>query len=519
MRKMNKLLAMLLALVMVLQMVPATGAEVASAAAADSVISFVRPSTSVYAFPGKIYTSSTVHFDTTTTPGVYAFDSATVTDSSQGAYLMGGGDNTNVTHTKDLVLIQTVCIEAMPTASAGLKFVLSDRHKNEDGTSAPGGDLLIGSIYNDNGLKLLLAESIVVDLGVSLGEEFELAIEWNADNSGAVYVDGLCKASSDNVNISRNYAAGDNLYYSYDTPADGAKFYMKDVAVYAGAKAAVAQAFQELMASLDLSQVYADAGLPTSVHCDEGQAAITWTSSDPAVLGHDGKVVETPAADTQVTLTATCAGVTATVVATVVTVDISNDYILPKAQLYAFPGQINTGASSNVDYTTTEGVYVIDSAVIADDQTTAYLNGKTHTANIDHVARNLLLMQTVKIDALPQLTYSSLAESSTGGFTAYIIDRVNAQGADCRTVALTIVNEGGKLYGYLNANAKFDLGVALGEEFQLLINWKTDDSAAVYVDCRRYRCPWLERKRSDRLRLPQPGRRRCEDHLDGRGGV
>jgi hypothetical protein len=109
-----------------------------------------------------------------------------------------------------------------------------------------------------------------------------------------------------------------------------------------------------------------------------------------------------------------------------------------------------------VDYTTNAGVYVIDGNL-----TDACLYGKPLDAAMDHMNRDLLLMQTVTIDAMPQQTYVSAADNSTGGFNIVMIDRVGGDGTNCQTMTATIVNEGGQLVLYFNASTKVDLGVSL----------------------------------------------------------
>lgn len=166
--------------------------------------------------------------------------------------------------------------------------------------------------------------------------------------------------------------------------------------------------------------------------------------------------------------------------------------LTPVTAVYTFPLYINTyaGGNVNVDFTTNEGIYVIDNETAIDALTSindnstnqAYLAGKTYTAAINHLSYDLLAQQTICIEAMPEVAYSADGTGSLGGLVIYLIDRVENNGANCQTMYGTIVNEGGKLYLYVKNSEKIDLGVKLGDTFKLGLQWNKNDSVDVYVN-------------------------------------
>ena len=210
----------------------------------------------------------------------------------------------------DLLLMQTIKIDALPeqdyvdnseSSTGGFKIYMIDR-VNGDGANC---QTITATIVNKGGkLFAYLNADTCIDLGVELGDEFELLIRWNRDNSAAIFVDGKCVGTAKDITVVRGWNGTDQAVYHYQGVEGPVKITWTDAAIYEDPIPAAIEAFNALIAAMDLSEVYGAAQLPTEV----AGAAITWTSSPPAVLANDGKVVAMPAADTAVTLTASCAG-------------------------------------------------------------------------------------------------------------------------------------------------------------------------------------------------------------------
>ena len=128
--------------------------------------------------------------------------------------------------------------------------------------------------------------------------------------------------------------------------------------------------------------------------------AVTWTSSEPTVLGNDGKVVKAPAKDTEVTLTAasTVNGnvytkqFTILVAAAITTADAAADRLLVDYQLTAgakLPTAIAAAPDAKVTWKSSDAALVKDDGTVlgAEGETektvdltaTVALNGKTAT--------------------------------------------------------------------------------------------------------------------------------------------
>lgn len=422
---------------------------------------------------------------------------STVTDASLTAPYASFASlhDTTFSHAEDMVLEQTMRFDALPeSGKQNQSFVGNVLYAHGHSTFIYARDVATGNatafittVQNEGGeLVLYLCNngqysagvSATVKLGKTLGETFQLSIRWNADNSAVVYVDGVQMGSAAAGTVGRPfgapYARGMTYGVCYSNLTGDCKFSISDMKITAVGAGSIA----EDTAETDLATLVAavadktvgDLELPDKLAYTSGAMPIYWTSSNPDVLSNTGKVIS-PEVETQVTLTATAFGQSAQKTVTV----IPNPYVEPTQMLVAFPADCNLVNLFVADKET--GTYTLSGA----SATNAYLMGYTRPA-IDHKTNDLILVQDVKIDALPETAYTFNGSTGNKGLALVLTDRVNGDGQNCEGMLAYIINEGGKLKLYVDDCAAVDLGKGLGEKFTLTIEWNKDNSAYVYVD-------------------------------------
>lgn len=247
--------------------------------------------------------------------GAYTYDNSV--KSGDGVLQTYNRPN-NISHSGDMLLTQTLKIEALPVSvptistpasavsSTGLCFFMTERSGAYNIT-------MLASIHNTaGGLVLYLADGSTTDtkgtavaLNRRVGQTFTLGTQWNRDESVDVYVDGIYLTTVENVTRTFTAIGGSQVVYKYGNLAGIAKFTISDIVVYKGVPTSLAE---EAALNLgDLSAVTGDLTLPTSFNSAYlGAQNIVWSSSDANVISAAGKVTR-PDEDTQVTLTAVTA--------------------------------------------------------------------------------------------------------------------------------------------------------------------------------------------------------------------
>ena len=246
--------------------------------------------------------------------------------SSYGWHVAEAANQASIDHTKDLLIEQDLRIDALPWgASAKLTALntcansvyfsftdVDDRSGNDAGSG------LSIAVYNhypetDGSLWLRLHNdeygsngSLDVSLGKKIGDTFRLSFLWKADNSAVVYVDGVQIAAVENATIGKTGQRGTKCARITYYGKDAANFTVSNMRVSSPSTESVIPAIENAVlngavlenieASLTLPTVYADSIL--------GDIPLTWTSSNPSVLGNDGTVTR-PAGGTAVTVTLT----------------------------------------------------------------------------------------------------------------------------------------------------------------------------------------------------------------------
>ena len=253
------------------------------------------------------------------TDAVWDTENKTVT----GLYQLGFSF---IDHTKDITLIQTLKIEVLPVSTGNFSndqtaddcyyFWLSDvpatSNANADGTA------LFCAIYkadDEGNLKLKICgdrqtanSSEGVILGKKLGDTFRLRIEWLANNSALVYVDGELVHTEANATWTKNQYMGKKciqMRHNATTAGNRVQFTVSDFAVAVASVASVRDEMtvQALLPGVDLSNVQADIALPTVFNSPYlGNIPVRWESSDNDVINSATGEVTKPDSDESVTV-------------------------------------------------------------------------------------------------------------------------------------------------------------------------------------------------------------------------
>jgi len=255
--------------------------------------------------------------NTMKTTGNVADISATATEAfwdvqAQGVSVFYQDGYAFVDHSKDMLVSQTLCFEDLPVsvgkfsgdlqANDSYYFWISDyADKGEsDNIKDNNGTAMMGNIYraNDAGdLYLRIYDgktdqetSERISLGKKLGDTFNLAIRWNADDSAVVYVDSVEIARVNNATVVKTQYMGNKTiqmrYYNV-TEGNTAKFTVSDVHVSVALVDSVADEINAgvLLPGVDLNNVQTDLNLPAAyVSPYLPDIALTWTSDNNAVI-------------------------------------------------------------------------------------------------------------------------------------------------------------------------------------------------------------------------------------------
>lgn len=213
-------------------------------------------------------------------------------------------------HTKNILLTQTLKIDALPV---GTGSVVDDTHASDDSyyfwfsdkkASTTGTGVWCNIYCADAEGNLNLRVNLnagnddsktgeAVSLGKKLGDQFQLAFLWNADDSAVVYVDGKMLCTVENATIGATNSWGARMFrFAYDASGNNASITLSDAALaVTGASSTLGIMNVGNVLTMDLTAVSANLNLPaTYTDTTFGDIPLTWQSSDPSVLGHDGTV-------------------------------------------------------------------------------------------------------------------------------------------------------------------------------------------------------------------------------------
>ncbi len=237
----------------------------------------------------------------------------------------------------DILMTQTIKVEEMPVTEAkfygqdnptyksrttvinSYGFVIGDRITNGP-DSSKWGNTVFCTLHNvgEGRLSLVVVtdyeaevKDVVVDLGVSVGEQFTLETLWKTDDTLVVSVNGVVKAEVKDASFLNNqcYGSTDCVWIRHQSVTAGTtKMTVTNVQLletgYQSIKDEITpEKLQELVG--DLSQVRGNITLPTTVHSEIlGELPVLWTSSDETVISNTGKVIRSEVEDKNVILTA-----------------------------------------------------------------------------------------------------------------------------------------------------------------------------------------------------------------------
>lgn len=271
----------------------------------------VKPSSRILYFPNHLNKSS-YNWDISSSSQWVLDTSSTVNTEYTDAFLGSGGSSKVDHQARNLLMQQTIRIDALPvedfsyndTTSNGLLMYMVDRY-DVDGDGNPDGQYtygILGSIRNAGGGNLVLhvGPNAQFKLNRKLGQTFTLGMQWNMDDTVDVYVDYVYIGSVANGTLALPWAGSDNITYNYRDLSDDVKVTLSGVAVYEGIPAANAgkltqqgleTLFKQSNPNVDVNAVTADVVLPASYTGASGQAqSIVWRSSNEAVVSSTGKV-------------------------------------------------------------------------------------------------------------------------------------------------------------------------------------------------------------------------------------
>lgn len=403
----------------------------------------------------------------------------------------------------------------------GIVLYLHDqRAANTETGAARDEDCILASIYREDdaegrqNLYLYIHSDVnggkrtIMPLGKTVGTEFALGLVWTIDNRISVYVDGSLIGSSTGI---------DSGYVGFSSTDIGG-LWVKNV--QGTVDVTVSDASLQTISATSLQeeiQVLKDAGTLTTSSLI-GAAIVTgnlpatyygvhipisWSVID-GIVSSNGQVIQ-PDQDVIVTLQATIAGIslnpaTVTIAGKLKSYDVNpGDW----TQLAVFDSStFNRSATKN--FAVSGGAFCFDNETLLDSATTVtngdIMNAFTCSAGIkdalDHNAYDIMLEQTLRIDALPVKGVNDHGvfygdQLTARGYSFYMSDRVAGTNGQDNIMLCTIQNEGdGKLSLYIVNEKRYsaygstaiDLGRSLGEEFKLTTVWNKDNSVDVYVD-------------------------------------
>ncbi len=223
-----------------------------------------------------------------------------------------GTNFSQLAHSKNILLTQTLKIDNMPVTDGSVfsntapvqgtyYFWLCDTVATGSGSGAWGTVYLNEDQYlhlkvvrNGSGGQTKNGTPVDVSLGKKLGETFQLAFLWNADNSAVVYVDGNIVCTVDDATIKETSGWGPkSIRFVYRADSTAAANITLSDAVLSTTGSASELGIMNVgnVLTMDLTAVSANLNLPaTYTDTTFGDIPLTWLSSDTSVLGHDGTV-------------------------------------------------------------------------------------------------------------------------------------------------------------------------------------------------------------------------------------
>lgn len=201
-------------------------------------------------------------------------------------------------------------------ASHGLNWALSDGYD-----SGKNSNNVVLSITNTaNGLVLVGASAdgvVTVDLNKKVGDYFRIGTRWETDGSVSVFVDGVKIAVMENMEIKRNQKASNAFQFDLlrsktaaASESDNFDIYVTNIALgksYGDSIYDTLTIEKLLGSNTDPMKIEADLSLPSTVYSEQMQKhfAVTWETTNGAVVALDGKVTRPAEQGELVTLTAT----------------------------------------------------------------------------------------------------------------------------------------------------------------------------------------------------------------------
>ena len=231
-----------------------------------------------------------------------------------------------VDHSKDMLVQQTLKIDNLPvgggtfsndqTADDCYYFWVSDVVATSN--AAANGKALFCDVYrkDDEGnlyLRVCYDRSIAnaedgIALGKKLGETFRLSVQWNANDTVAVYVDGALLQSLSNATWGKNQYMGAKciqLRHNATTAGNRVQFTVSDFGVAVASVNSVLEEMtvQALLPGVELGNVQSDLVLPSAYESPYlGNIPISWVSSDNDVINAETGEVTRPDSDESVTV-------------------------------------------------------------------------------------------------------------------------------------------------------------------------------------------------------------------------
>ena len=220
-------------------------------------------------------------------------------------------NDTRVDHTKNMLLTQTLKIDALPVGTGEYVgntaptentyyFWICDTVAKGTGAAVwcnvycadAEGNLALRVNLDAGDNKSKSGES--VPLGRKLGDTFQLALLWNADETVVVYVDGekICEVANATIRATDGWG-NKSFRFAYKGSGNKASITLSDAVLSTSGSATIAEEITKnaVLGSVDLNAVTEDLPLPTVYnHAVLGDIPLTWTSSNTDVLSNDGKV-------------------------------------------------------------------------------------------------------------------------------------------------------------------------------------------------------------------------------------
>ncbi|MBP3700268.1 MAG: hypothetical protein J6I64_00090, partial [Lachnospiraceae bacterium] len=220
-------------------------------------------------------------------------------------------NDARVDHTKNILLTQTLKIDALPVGTGEYAgntaptentyyFWISDTVAKGTGAAVwcnvycadAEGNLALRVNLDAGNNKSKSGESVA--LGRKLGDTFQLALLWNADESVVIYVDGKMICEVENATIRATEGWGNKAFrFAYKGSENKASITLSDAVLSTSGLASVTESMTKsaVLGSVDLTAVTENLDLP-AVYTDPifGDVALSWISSDESILAEDGTV-------------------------------------------------------------------------------------------------------------------------------------------------------------------------------------------------------------------------------------